>query len=106
MQIQCLSVRSNNQAISKDVLSQPVSELDEYRSVYNYGLHGLIRTAKTVWTVKGIIESNQEVWDKLNVWSGPDENGKQVKAIFAGPDLVDNLMYLNHVQISLSVKYL
>jgi hypothetical protein len=80
----------NNQAITKDVPLLPAEEPDEYKIPIQWenreGSHGLIRTANTVWQVKGIIESNQMVWDKFNVWSGPDENGKQVIATFAQPD--------------------
>ncbi|MDP4091979.1 MAG: hypothetical protein Q8920_01310 [Bacillota bacterium] len=68
--------------------TMPVSEPNEYKTPYQWKLegytqrHGLIRTANTVWSIKGILEPNQEVWDELVAWSGSNENGKQVIGIF------------------------
>jgi hypothetical protein len=43
--------------------------------------------------VKRIIESNQELWDDFNVWSGPDEDGKQVIGTFTEPNGAFNGKY-------------
>jgi len=81
--------RSNNQSVIKDNQVLPVPEPDDYKIPYKWpktddpgGRHGFIRTANTIWYVKGILEPNQEVWDKFAAWSGPDEDGKQVIGTF------------------------
>jgi len=78
--------RSNGQTITKDVYPHPFPEPESYKIPRQWldieGRHGLIKTANTVWTVKGILEPNQEVWDEFVVWSGANEDGKQVIGTF------------------------
>jgi len=75
------------------------TEPDEYKVPYQWKAegytqrHGLIKSANTVWTVRGIIEPNQEVWDEFVVWSGVSEDGKQVIGTFVDNGAVFNGKY-------------
>ena len=76
-----IKARANNKTVAQDNNKLPFSEPDCYKKPYKWhdteGRHGLVRTANTVWSVKAILEPNQELWDQFNAWSGPNEDGKQ-----------------------------
>jgi hypothetical protein len=74
--------RIANKSTESNIDIVPVSEPDEYKKPYQLKLeaerHGLIRKANSIWTIKGIIEPNQIIWNEMVGWSGVDDNGKKI----------------------------